>query len=69
MIKINFSQILNSIKNKKKIVVTILVVLLIFSIYQAFFKKNKNGINLAEVERGTITQEVSETGKIKKEKR
>jgi len=66
MIKINFSQILNSIKNKKKIVVTILVVLLIFSIYQAFFKKNKNGINLAEVERGTITQEVSETGKIKK---
>ena len=66
MIKINLFQILNSIKNKKKIIVPILVVLLIFSIYQAFFKKSKNGLNLAEVERGIITQEVSETGKVKR---
>ena len=66
MIKINLFQVLNSIKNKKKIIVPILVVLLIFSIYQAFFKKSKNGLNLAEVERGIITQEISETGRVKK---
>jgi HlyD family secretion protein len=54
------------IKNKKKIIITILVVLLIFSIYQAFFKKSKKELNLAEVERGTIIQEVSETGAVKK---
>ena len=66
MIKINFSQILNSMKNKNKIVIIVLIVLLIFSIYQAFFKKDKDGFDFTEVTRGTITQEISETGKIQK---
>lgn len=53
---------------KKVIIPLIVVFLLIFIIYQGFFKKTKPEFNLVEVKRGTVLQEVSETGQVKKGK-
>ena len=53
--------------SKKKIFITIIIVLLVgFGIYQGFFKQKEPNFTLAEVIRGNIVQEVSETGQIKK---
>jgi RND family efflux transporter MFP subunit len=52
--------------NKKIIILIIAVLVLVFSVYQVFFKKEKPKFTVVEVVRGTITQEVSETGQIQK---
>ena len=53
--------------NKKTIIIiaVILVVVLLFA-YQKFFKEAEMPFTLAEVVRGDISQEISETGEIKK---
>lgn len=53
---------------KKVIILFIVVSLFIFIIYQGFFKEKKPEFNLVEVIRGTVLQEVSETGQVKKGK-
>jgi len=50
----------------KKIIILIIIVILAFFAYQIFFKKEKPNYTLADVVRGTIVQEVSETGQIQK---
>jgi len=51
----------------KKIILTIVVILLLaVGIYQGFLKKEEPVFTLAEVSRGNIVQEVSETGVVKK---
>jgi len=52
--------------NWKKITGAIIGLLMIIVIYQGFFKKTELTFNLAEVQKGTITQEVTETGQVKK---
>jgi len=51
---------------KKVIIPLIIIFLFVFIIYQGFFKKTKPEFNLVEVIRGTVLQEVSETGQVKK---
>lgn len=51
---------------KKIISITIIILVVIFGIYQVFVKKEKSTFALAEVSRGNIFQEVSETGTVKK---
>ena len=52
---------------KKRIIISIIVVILLtVGIYQIFLKKEKPTFTLAEVVRGDIIQEVSETGQVKK---
>ncbi|MFA4998807.1 MAG: efflux RND transporter periplasmic adaptor subunit [Candidatus Paceibacterota bacterium] len=50
----------------KKIIIIFGVVLAVILIYQIFFKKNGPALTLYTVSRGTVIQEVSETGTIKK---
>lgn len=50
----------------KKIILAIIILLLGIGIYHGFFKKEKESFNLAEVVKGNISQEVSETGQVKK---
>lgn len=50
----------------KKIILPIIILLLGIGIYQGFFKKEKEGFNLAEVVKGNISQEISDTGQVKK---
>lgn len=51
---------------RKRIIISIIILLVVFGVYQGFFKKERPTFNLAEVVRGEITQEVSETGQVKK---
>jgi len=52
---------------QKKIILTIIIVLvLIIGIYQGFLKKETPKFTLVEAEIGNITQEISETGQVKK---
>jgi HlyD family secretion protein len=55
---------------KQKIIIFLVIIILILSvaigIYQGFFKKEKPIFTLAEVIRGNISQEVSETGQVRK---
>jgi len=53
--------------NRKTIVIIIIAVLIIgFGVWQGFFKKEEPSFTLTEVVRGNISQEVSETGQVKK---
>jgi len=52
--------------NKKAIIIVLIVVVVVFGVYQAFFKKEKPNFTLADVSRGTITQEISESGQVQK---
>lgn len=52
--------------NKKIIFGAVIVILVVFAIYQGFFKKEKTGLNLVGVAQGNLVQEVSETGQVKK---
>ncbi len=49
---------------RRKIILAIIVALVIFAIYQGFFKKEKPEYSLAEVTLGNVFQEVSETGQV-----
>lgn len=52
--------------NKKIILIIIIIALALgFTIYQSFIKKEKPAFTLEKVSRGTILQEVSETGTVK----
>ena len=50
---------------RRRIIIIIVIVILLFGIYQIFFKKEKSAFSLAEVFRGNLIQEVSETGQVK----
>lgn len=50
---------------RRRIVIIAVVIILIFVVYQVAFKKNGNDILLADVVRGNVVQEVSETGQVK----
>ena len=52
--------------NKKIILLIIFVLLLAIGIYQGFLKEEEPIFTLAEVVRGNISQEVSETGQVKR---
>jgi len=52
--------------NKKIISIIVLIVLFALGIYQVFLKKEKPAFTLAEVIRGDVIQEVSESGQVKK---
>jgi RND family efflux transporter MFP subunit len=52
--------------NRKTILIIIAVVLIGFLVWQAFIKKEKPKFSLIGVIRGTITQEVSESGTVEK---
>jgi len=53
--------------NRKAIVIIIVAVLIVgFGVWQGFFKKEEPSFTLTEVVRGNISQEVSETGQVKK---
>jgi len=51
---------------KKIIIFIVIIIVIIGSIYQIFFKRKESKLNLVEVARGNISQEVSETGTVKK---
>jgi len=51
---------------KKFVYLTTIIIILVVVVYQFAFKKEETESNLVEVVRGTITQEVSETGQVKK---
>lgn len=57
---------MNFLKKHKKAVIIIGVILAVILIYQGFFKKNGPALVTADVVRGNVIQEVSETGTIKK---
>ncbi len=52
--------------SKKTISVIIIIILLVIGVYQGILKKEKPAFTLAEVSLGNISQEVSETGQVKK---
>jgi len=53
--------------NKKTIIaIIVIVILVIFGVYKVFIQKEKPGFTLIKVSRGTISQEVSETGTVEK---
>ena len=52
--------------NKKIIVSVIIVAILAVALYQTFFKEKKTEYTLAEVVRGNVTQEITETGQVQK---
>ncbi len=52
--------------NKKAIWVIVVIALVSIGIWQVFLKKEKSTLNVAEVIKGNITQEFSETGQVKK---
>jgi HlyD family secretion protein len=52
--------------SKKVILAIIVILLLAVGIYQGFFKTKEPTFTLAEVVRGDVSQEVSETGQVKK---
>jgi len=52
--------------NKKPTLVVIIVFILAFAIYGGFFRKEKPIFTLIQVSRGTISQEIFETGQVKK---
>lgn len=51
-------------KKKKIILIIIVAVVLIFSVYKIFFKQEETNFTLEQVQRGTIIQEVSESGTV-----
>jgi len=51
--------------NKKTILIAIIIVVLVFSIYQLFVKEEKLEFVLEKVTKGTVLKEVSETGTVK----
>ena len=51
---------------KKVIVISIIIAILVFGVYQIFLKKEELSFDLAEVLMGDISQEISETGMVKK---
>ncbi|KPJ57333.1 hypothetical protein AMJ49_01920 [Parcubacteria bacterium DG_74_2] len=53
-------------KNRKIILIVIASLLLIGSVYQVFFRKKETPFTLVEVSQGIVSQEISETGQIKK---
>jgi HlyD family secretion protein len=54
------------IMNKKIILIIIIVLILAVGIYQGFLKEEEPAFTLAEVVLGNISQEVAETGQVKK---
>jgi len=52
--------------SKKIIFIIVFLVIVTFCIYQGFIKKEEPSFSLEKVSRGTILQEVSETGQVKK---
>jgi len=54
------------VKSKKTILFLIIVAVLGFLVYQLFFRAEAPSYALVEVKRGTVSQEVSETGQIRK---
>lgn len=55
--------------NRRIIIVAIIIVILvIFGVYKVFIQKEKTSFTLVKVSRGTISQEVSETGTVEKDK-
>ena len=50
----------------KKIILAIVIFLIACGIYQGLIKKEKPSFSLVEVSRGNVSQEVSETGQVKK---
>lgn len=53
--------------SKKTIFIIIIIVfLIVFGVYKIFLKKEKLGFTLANVSRGTISQQVSESGTVEK---
>jgi len=52
--------------SKKIILIIVIVLLLAIGIYQGFLKEEKPIFTLAEVIRGNISQEIAETGQVKK---
>jgi len=52
--------------NKKWIIIGIIILaVIIIFLFNGFFKKDKNGVETEKVARGTLVQEVSETGVVK----
>jgi RND family efflux transporter MFP subunit len=51
-------------QNKKIISIIIIILVIVFGIYQVFFKKQKTNFSLSEVQKGTVVQEVSATGTV-----
>ena len=52
--------------SKKIILTSIIIILILFGIYQGFIREEKPKFELVEVKRGNISQEVSESGTVKK---
>ena len=52
--------------NKKRIFIIIGVIIVVFIIFQVAFKGEETSLNLAEVVKGEVVQEVSETGQVQK---
>jgi HlyD family secretion protein len=51
---------------KKIIILVVIIIFLIVIVSQVFLKKEEDGFTLAEVVRGSVSQEVSETGQVQK---
>lgn len=63
----NLMEKLNFSKNKKRFLIFFIFIILVLILLCLFFKKNENQKNIIiEIKKGTITQEILETGKIKK---
>jgi HlyD family secretion protein len=52
--------------NRKIILTIVIVILVIIALYQIFFRKKEAGFSLADIKRGNVVQEISETGAVKK---
>ncbi len=51
---------------KKVILISVIIAILVFGVYQGFLKKEEPSFDLTEVLMGDISQEISETGMVKK---
>ena len=61
-----YKKLVSLVMTRKIILVVIIVFILVFGIYQVFLKKEEPTFSLAEVSRGMVSQEVSETGQVQK---
>ena len=53
--------------NKKLIIIiAVVLIIVVLVVYQKFLKKEEAAFILIEVKRGTVVQEISETGKVKR---